>query len=213
MNGAAPTAPPIRPSPRGGSAHQQVCGAAPLSRPQPADGLLLLNDLHNRPRETAQRVQLISRRGQRAAAEPYCWKLAARRWPGSRERVRNGRATYAGLRRLPADTAPVRNSDRSERDRATVDSDDDPDRVAKGSRDVGDRGDRDIADAIADRPAAQSLKRCDDRRLIDAATRAVDASLSLTSGAAVSPSWSLCFDREIRPGSLDPLVAASGSHP
>ena len=46
-------------------------------------------------------------------------------------------------------------------------------------------------------PMVKAIVRHDDRKLINAATRAVDASLSLTSGAAVSTSFFLClFDRE-----------------
>ena len=46
-------------------------------------------------------------------------------------------------------------------------------------------------------PMVKAIVRHDDRKLINAATRAVDASLSLTSGAAVSTSLFLClFDPE-----------------
>jgi hypothetical protein len=54
-------------------------------------------------------------------------------------------------------------------------------------------------------PIVEAIVRHDDRGLTDAATRAVDASLSLTSGAAVSTSWSRClFDREHRTGVARP---------
>ena len=74
--------------------------------------------------------------------------------------------------------------------------------MAQRSSDGRHAGDSLVAKAIAGRPPApivEAIVSHDDRRLVNAATRAVDASLSLTSGAAVSTSWSTLL---IRPGAF-----------